>query len=329
MNQILSVNSDYNNNYNKEDTKKIINIFCIAVIIVAITMVLLRIYQIRKNKEEASQFEIPEITISSVNEGQVKINVVCNDGIKSIKYIWNENDEQIVNLNGSTTFERILDVPYNRNNVIKVEAISQKDVKSETSNNFGMETDEVKPTIDSITTTGSTLTIEVSDDSGVSYMEYQWEDEEPNKINVVEEDNRKVNAQINIKRGTYKLTFSAVDIYGNKETISRLVTGVNEPEIFVVKYGDVINIKATHDMGIKQISVLINGKLYIYNEQTAGYTKQTTAEVEYPLEPGENEVKIIVHSFEKLSKEDENSEDTEDSLNNYAYKTFVGTTTVE
>ena len=71
-------------------------------------------------------------------------------------------------------------------------------------------------------------------------------------------------------------------------------------------------------MGIKQISALINGKLYTFNEDDPDYVKDTTVQAEFPLEEGENIVKVIVHSFEKLSNEEDNS------LNNFAYKTFVG-----
>ena len=319
MNQILSTNND-NNNYNKKDTKKVIVIFCMALIIVATAIILLKVYSIYKNKQARDNYKTPEITITEVSNSQVSIKVLCEDGIDYIIYTWNETNEKKINLNGSTTFERIIDMPYNKNNILKVETVTQNGIKAEKQNSFGMEVDEEKPVIDSITTKGSTLKIEASDNSGVAYIEYKWEDEEPSRIDIVAEDNKKVNAEINIKRGTYKLTITAVDIYGNKEKISKLVTGVNEPEIFVVRYGDVINIKATHDMGIKQISVLINDELYIYNEESEGYSKQTTAEVEYPLEAGENVVKIIVHSYEKLSKEDD------ESLKNYSSKSFVGTT---
>ena len=57
--------------------------------------------------------------------------------------------------------------------------------------------------------------------------------------------------------------------------------------------------------------------------KSRGIDKENTKEVEYPLEEGENTVKIIVYCYEKLS----DSED--ESLDNYAYKTFVGHCTYE
>ena len=305
MNQILSTSNDYNS-YNKNSTKKIIMFFCIATIILAVGIILLKAYDIYNKKHIQNSFATPKIEINEQEGNQIAINVQCEDGINYITYTWNQSNEYTVNQNGSTIFQRIVSIPYNKENTLNVVVVSMNNVKQEATKTFGMDVDEENPTIDSLTVSGSKLSIDASDNSGISYIEYQWEDEDSNKIYAEGDNNKTLNAQINIQRGTHKLSIRVVDIYGNEEKLSRLVTGVNEPEILVLKYGNVINIKATHDMGIKQISALINGKLYTFNEDDPDYVKDTTVQAEFPLEEGENIVKVIVHSFEKLSNEEDN-----------------------
>ena len=318
MNQILSINNNYGG-YNKNETKKIITIFGIIVIILAIAIIALVATRIYKNKQNMSKYSKPEILINKENDNQIILKVSCDDGINYIVYTWNYETENRVNLNGSTTFERIIDIPYNEINTLEVVAVSINKIQSETSQEITMEgIDLEKPTIDALTVAGSKLNIETSDNSGIANIKYQWEGKEEETIYPEEENEKNVKAQIEIERGTHKLTIKVTDIYGNEELLSRLVTGVNEPEINVIKYSDKINITITHDMGIKEVGVLINDKLYRYNEESPQYSNDTTITLEYPLEEGENLIKIVAYSLEKLSMDEDNS------LNNYSYKTYVG-----
>lgn len=318
MNQILSTSNNYGG-YNKNETKKIIIFFCIFIIIIAVTIIALVAHKINKNKHSIVKFAKPEITINKENDGQLILTASCEDGLDYIIYTWNYENENRVNLNGSNTFERIIDMPYNKNNTLEIEAVSINKVKAEASREITREeVDTEKPTINGLTIVGSKLNIEASDNSGIAHITYQWEDKDEETIYPDEENEKNVNVQIDIERGSHKLTIKVSDIYGNEEILSRLVTGVNEPQINVIKYGGTINITITHDMGIKEVGVLVNDKLYTYNEKSRGYTNDTTVTLEYPLEEGENIIKIIAYSLEKLGEEES------ESLNNYSFKTYVG-----
>ena len=293
MNQILSVgNNDKKNK--KSSIKANIQVFAILLVIVATGILLISIYSFNLRKKNVNDFAIPQIEILAKNENKIVIKGYCEDGISKVTYIWNNESQNLINLNGDTSFEREINIPYKKINVLKVEMITENNIKGEVTKEFNVDVDDEKPKIDEITVSGAKLNILASDNAGIEYIEYNWEGEEPNRIDAVSDDNRTMNAQINIERGTYKLTIKVVDINGNVKEESRLVTGVNEPEIRVIRYGDIINIDAVHDMGIKQISVLINNKEYTYNEESADFTKQNEVQVEYPLEEGENTVKIIV-----------------------------------
>ena len=323
MNQILFTNNN-NNNYNKIDTKKIIKIFAIAIILVALVIVALKVYGIYQNKKKAVSDVVPEIIITSNNTKEATIKVTCEEGIQYLIYTWNDEDENRVNLNGSTSFERIVEMPENTINTLKVEVVSINNVTGSKTEVFENSIDNVKPTVDSITIVDKKLNIEVSDDNGIKYLAYKWENEEEVIINADENDNMKMTAEIDIQRGTYKLQIRVVDIYENEELLSRLVTGVNEPEITVIKYGDTVNISVTHDMGFKRIEFIINNSVYVYDENFSSYDKnKTEIGFDFPLKEGENKVQVNAYSLEKMS------EDQGETLENYAFNRFTGKCTYE
>ena len=73
--------------------------------------------------------------------------------------------------------------------------------------------------------------------SGYQYRKiYRWENEGEQKVEANENDNKTMKVELDIQRGTYKLFITVVDIDGNEENLSRLITGVNEPQIKIIKY---------------------------------------------------------------------------------------------
>lgn len=322
MNQILFTNNN-NNNYNKVDTKKIIKIFCISIILVALAIIAVKVYGKYENKKNNSNVT-PEITISREDNEtrEITIKSTCKDGIQSLIYIWNEEEQKTINLNNSTSFERIIEMPQKATNTLKIKVTSTNGVISEKTEVFTLDIDINKPIIDSISIVDNKLNIKVSDDNGIKYLAYNWENEEEIIIEA-EEASKEMTTQLDIQRGTYKLQIRVVDIYENEESLSRLVTGVNEPEIRVIKYGDKVNVSVTHDMGFKVIEFIINDLKYVYDEEFSQYDKnKTTIEFDFPLKEGENIVQINAYSLE-IAKEDG------EGLENYAFKRFTGKCTYE
>lgn len=325
MNQILSTGNNYNNNYDKKDTKKIIIIFCIAVLLVSIVIIAVTTMRFSK-KGKSGNNVVPSINIIRENDEakEITIKAECTDGINYIIYTWNNEKETKVNLNGSANFERIIDIPEKETNNLKVEVVSIKGMSNEKTEEYKLDVDSSRPQIDSIAIVDSKLQITASDDNGIDYLKYQWENEREITVNADENDNKTINVEIDIKRGTYKLMITVVDISGNKEQMSKLITGVNEPEISVTKQGGVIHTNITHDMGFKRIEILINNDLYVYDENYAKYDKnETTVKLDFPLQEGHNLVQIKAYSLEKLSDDDS------EELENYSFKTYAGECTYE
>lgn len=323
MNQILFTNNN-NNNYNKVDTKKIIKIFCVSIILVAIAIIAIKVYGMYENKKNNNN-ATPEISVlREDNETrEITIKSTCKDGIQSLTYIWNEEEEKTINLNNSTSFERIVEMPQKATNTLKIKVTATNGVISEKTEVFTLDIDINKPTIDSISIVDNKLNIKASDDNGIKYLAYNWENEEEIIIEA-EEGAKEMTTELDIQRGTFKLQIRVVDIYENEEILSRLITGVNEPEIRVIKYGDKINVSVTHDMGFKEIEFIINDSKYVYDENFSQYDKnKTTIELDFPLKEGENIVQINAYSLEKLTEEDR------EELDNYAFKRFTGKCTYE
>lgn len=327
MNQILYTNNNNNYNYNKTETKKVIVIFCIVLILVALTIIALKL-MFFKDKKGQGEGQTPELSIAREDEESIEITIKasCEDGLDYIIYAWNDEKDNKVNLNGSTNFERIIDMPENSNNTLKVEIVSTKGVKTEKIEEFNLGIENNKPQIESFAIIDSKLKIKISDDNGIAYLKYQWENEEEVTITADEEDNKELEVEIDIKRGTYKLVIKVFDISGNKEEVSKLITGVNEPEIKVIRYGEIVRVTVSHDMGFKKIEYAINDDLYVYDNNYSGYNEdETKIELEFPIKEGENIVQITAYSLELLSNEVED----EDDITNYASKMFIGKCTYE
>lgn len=323
MNQILFT-SNNNNNYNKDDTQKIIIILSVAIIIVALIIVAIKAYGIYTNKKGKVSNTEPEISIIGNESKEVTIKVNWADGIQYLIYTWNNGDENRINLNGSTLFERMVSIPEESINTLKVEVVSVNGVTKNKTEVFESNVNTSKPTIDSVTIVDKKLNIEASDEDGIKYLAYKWENEEEIIIEAPEEDNKKMAVELDIQRGTYKLQIRVVNIHDNEENLSRLITGVNAPEISVIKYGDIINVSVTHDRGFKKIEFIINSDLYVYDEEYSGYDKtQTTIEFDFQLKEGENLVQIRAYSLEKIA------EDGEETLENYSSKIYTGKCTYE
>ena len=128
------------------------------------------------------------------------------------------------------------------------------------------------------------------------------------------------------KRQDFYFAIKVFDISGNKEELSKLITGVNEPEIKVIRYGGIVRVTVTHDMGFKKVEYIINNDLYVYDENYSNYDEnKTTIELDFPIKEGANLVQITAYSLEPLSDEIED----EDNVENYSSKIYTGKCTYE
>ena len=125
MNQILAVENDQKNNKKKKknttaDIKNVITVFCVITILFGIAITGQGVYAIVNSfKTDTSQEQVAEQNISidsDTNTGKVIISGTVPEGVQSIKYKWNDDEEQTITKNGEQTINEEIDLPVGNNN---------------------------------------------------------------------------------------------------------------------------------------------------------------------------------------------------------------------
>ena len=304
MNQILLTNNQnikkrsndkYNGKNSSGDIRKIIIFFSVAILIFAIAIIGLYVFKMLEKDEEVKPVGKPKLSIEQ-SEGQAKIIIEAEAGIKKITYKWNDEDSVEKEMNGRTSHEEALEIPEGQN-TLKVIVIDENNEKIETSKEFYIEITG-KPTIELDETIGNgKLKIIANDElNSIKYITYKWNDEEEITIEAEGENQTSLETIIDVKRGKNTLTVTAVNSVAKSETIEKIFNGVNNPVIEVTREGNRIYMKITHDMGLKKVTFNINGQDYIYDEIFSEYDSEAK-EIAYKFDLVEGENKVIIHAI--------------------------------
>lgn len=306
MNQILLTNNQdikkrRSGNYNKNnsgDMKKIIIFFAIAILIFAIAIIGIYAFKISKTDDEEETTEKPELSLEQT-ENQVKIIAKADAGINKIIYKWNEEEEQEVKMNGRTKHEEALDIPEGRN-TLYVTVIDENDDEIEKSKEFYIEeTEKIIIELDETIGNGKVKITATDENDTIKYITYKWNEEEEVTIEAEEENQTVLETTIDVRRGKNTLTVTAVNGLAESETVEKIFNGVNNPIIEVTKDENMLYMRITHDLGLKEIKFTINGQDYIYDENFSGYNDETKEiSYKYNLREGENTVIIDAVSTE-------------------------------
>lgn len=311
MNQILLTENDnnkkknnkYKSNSNSADMKKIIMFFGIVILAFGISIAGVYGYKLYKNKKgKEVVINKPVISISDfegeLTTDEVTISTKSEVGISKIIYTWNDEEQNELEINGATSFEEKIKIPTGEN-TLNVKVIDQTGQEIETSKSFSIEREEEKPIIETAIVENSKLKITATDETAMKYITYRWNDEEDIKIEVEDEESKIIETTIDVKRGKNTITITAVDSSDNSETRDKTFNGVNEPIIEVLKKGNKLYMKMSHDMGFEKIEFSVNGKIYTYDSNFSGYDP-TQKQIEYyfDLKEGENTVIIVAISTE-------------------------------
>ena len=302
MNQILST-SNNPNNQKTVNIRKVIKIFCILLILFALTTMGIAGYNIYNNKIKntvENKPTKPEIVIEEMEDETIKISVKYDLGLSTMSYIWNGTNRTDSNLDGKTYIEKQIEIPDGLKNKLEIIALGTDGKKETLSREFISEGDSTDPEIDWVVS--GTLQIIATDDVGLKYITYQWEGEQAVLIRPTD-DLKKIDQTIEIKRGTNELTITAVDTSGNSSSKTRTFQGVKEPEISWTKIGRTVEMTITHDMGFKKIIFIVNNVEYVYDSNYSGYNKdQTEVKFKTDLNVGENTIIIKAYSNEGSEK---------------------------
>lgn len=213
MNQILFTGD--------KDKKLQINKIVIAFVIIIIIFALFLIGQgvyffikrngkgIAKNNESTNK---PEI-VATAEGSSVDIIIKNEVAMKNIYYSWKNGEENELNdVEGKKEVSETVLLP-NEDTTLNVRIIDENNEEYKFTKEFkyNENVDVVKPKIQLTTTTPGYVSVTVTDNKEISYIEYNWNNDEAVKVKVDDDQKKKMEYNIPAKEGTNKLTVLAVD----------------------------------------------------------------------------------------------------------------------
>ncbi len=309
MNQILDYNPNKNSGGGSSGSDKVTRVFALILICFAICLASVGIYNLMNNKTKtetptssATQAKITvEKTKSTKDENKevILIKVSHDKVIKKLIYSWDSDKDTTLQGEEKSTMEREIPLYQGTHTLnIKVvdidgvETMHQETIESETGE------DQIAPEIKLSVTDEKKLKITATDETEMSYVTYRWNDEEEIRVDVSEEDKKKIEFEIDILKGKNDIVVIAVDANNRVTTEPQSFTGVTKPDITVTISADkkAVEIKCFHENGIKEIGLNINGTDYDVDLQGETPTDVTLPAIDLP--EGENEVKVSARSVD-------------------------------
>lgn len=296
-NQILSTQDSEKTK--KKSTKtnieinKIVIFFTIILIIFSISCIGMGAYAIIQNNDIIG-YKKPEVDMQKQDD-KLAIFVTSTKPIDKIIYKWNDDgNEELINTNGNTSIEELIDLPVG-NNTIKLTIYDINGKKTTYEKNYEIESKAPQLSIEAV---NGKLKLTAKDNEKMSYITYRWDDDEEIKIDVTEETLAQIEQEIEIPRGQHTLTVIAVNSRNLSSTKTQEVKGVTKPIVSVVQDADDLKyviLSVSDEEAIKNVLIDLNGQKYQID--LSEYREKA---IQYKLElgQGENVIKITATNFD-------------------------------
>lgn len=297
MNQILMVEDKKkkkNRSNGPTEIKSIVRFFAIAIIAFGIFFIGQGSYGIYKESIGRNLEDMPEVSISRVNDTLI-LTVNSINIIEKLKYTWGQAEETVIPVKDTLVEEEIILPIENSILNITIEEESGRAIKY--SKEFIVEgLDITKPEIDiSEDSTAGNIKITATDETAISYITYQINDEDEIKIDKSELEDKTIHYVLKLQKGENQIIVKAVDESGNIETLEKKIIVSGKTAIRLkVKDGKLVIIVEDPD-GIKDIEVNLNGVVYAKKDINKKQFQSSLAIVE-----GVNTVKITVTNVNSL-----------------------------
>lgn len=314
MNQILEYDTNRGNFGQNGNSDKVVRIFAILLISLAVFFIVIAVKGNLTNKNNLEK-EQEDVTYADIEVNVIgtkaTISVTHDKIIQKLIYSWNNGREEEVKVN-RTSYEKEIDVPYG-NNMLHLKVIDEnnKETIFDKETNADQGIDIINPIINlSIVEETSLLKITATDDTELSFITYRWNDGEEEKIEVGD-DNKKIEAEIEILKGENDLIVIAVDANNNTTTEKKKFKGLTSPIISVAATEDnkFIKIRANDEYGIESVKYKFNGEEYLVD---IGNDTPNDIEFQQELNVGKNTVYLVIKNIQGVeSKYNEEIEYTE------------------
>lgn len=273
MNQILDYNpirDGEGDNYggNGQKNNNLLKVFAIILILFSIALIGIGVFnRINNAGIDDNQPANTDAIIETSQEGnKLKITVDHNKEITKLVYNWNTNAEKTISADNQKTFETTIDIPAGEN-TLNIQVIDSENHKTFSTKTIVSEDgiDIINPVIKYEITEEKKIKIIVTDEVGLSFITYRWNDEEEKTVKAKEDNQKQIEVIIDIMPGTNNLTITAVDNSNNNESYQELFTGLMQPTIEVVLTEDKSSLQITcrHEHGISKIEYTLNDKPYL------------------------------------------------------------------
>lgn len=267
MNQILDYTPNKGNG-KSSGSDKIVHVFAVIMIIFAIVLIAGAGYNMYQRNKESKKVvaEEPKAKIEvTQQETDVIVKVSHTKAVEKIIYSWNNGKETTIKVTGEENVEESIPLPAGDNSLY-IKVIDIDGGESTYDGEFSSETgaDILNPVIKLEVTDEKKLKITATDETSLDFITYRWNNEEEVEVKATEEDNKKIEVEVEILRGENDITISAVDSNNNTTTESKKFTGLTKPEVTIVVAADKISAQITvaHEKGLKEIKVNLNGVDY-------------------------------------------------------------------
>lgn len=292
MNQILQTTLNQNK---KSDIKSVVRFFGIVVLIFGIIVVSQGSYAIYKNNIEKNDAmnNLPEVSIER-DEQTVEIQVNHDKQISKIVYNWNNGSDITIAGSGRNNINEKIQLPAG-NAVLNLKVIDSEGKQVEYKKEYVTDTDN--PKIE-LTVNGGNIKISAQSTNTMSYITYKWNDEEETRVDVQNNEDKKIEKEIQIPMGLNELKVVAVDSENETVTKTQKIQGVKKPVVSVVQDGAYLVIKATDDDNMKLVRYTLNGTTYEIN---IGETK--VIEYRQIMQEGDNRISLKAYNIHDVVTE--------------------------
>ena len=291
MNQILQ--TEKRKEKNPVEIGKIVKFFVVAIIIFAIILIGIGVYYIVTNNniikgQEQVTETLPDVKIEK-QEDKVLIQVNSKLAISKIVYNWNEEQNSTIEGENRTNFTETIDLPYGTNMLnVTIVDINGKETKFQ--KEYIVEGDG-KPVIELKLTAENKIKITVEDKNDLQYINYSWNNEEPQKIEANADNKNLIEQIIDIPLGQNTLKVEAINTKNITASKELEVKGIKSPTLSFKKRGDILIFRAEDETGIKIIDYTLNGQRYQID-----YGNKTVVEYEQQIQKGENYMEITAEN---------------------------------
>lgn len=311
MNQILDYNPNKSSGSGSSGgSDKVVRVFAICLALFAICLLAIGGVTLLKNKNKeqpttdkpAASATKAQISAEQLDE-VVKVKVVHDKALDKIIYKWDNEKETTINCNGQTEMETEIALLAGEHSLtIKVLDADGVETPFEKSFESNVGVDKEKPTI-TTSHVGDKVTVYVEDETELDFVTYRWNDEDEIVVEA-EEGSKSVQFEVTIPKGNNDLMIVAVDKSNNSESKSEPYTGLTAPEVYleVSAEKDSVYVKITHEVGIKEVLLELNGQ-----SQVVGIGDDNPTEVVFgfALPSSSNVIKLVVTSVEGITTQKE------------------------